>query len=113
MINKVVLVGNLGADPDTRTTTGGKMVTEMRIATSYGTGDEKKTEWHRVITWDKTADACSKFLKKGRQVYVEGRLTTRSYDDKEGNKKYVTEIIAQEVKFLGEHTKDVAADLPF
>lgn len=110
MINKVTLVGNLGADPDTKYTTGGKCVAELRVATSYGSGDNEKTEWHRVIVWDKAAEACGKFLKKGRQVYVDGRVQTRSYDDKEGNKKYVTEIIANEVKFLGGKSADAATE---
>lgn len=111
MVNKVTIVGNLGADPETRTTQGGKMVTELRIATSYGTGDNEKTEWHRVIVWDKAAEACGQYLKKGRQVYVDGRIQTRTYDDKEGVKKYVTEIVANEVKFLG--GKPAAEDMPF
>ena len=101
MINKVILVGNLGADPEMRTTTGGKTVADLRVATSYRSGEEDKTEWHRVTVWDKAAEACGKYLKKGRQVYIEGRIQTRSYEDKEGNKKYSTDVIAQEVKFLG------------
>lgn len=111
MVNKVTLVGNLGADPETRTTQNGKMVTELRVATSYGSGDSEKTEWHRVIVWDKAAEACSKFLKKGRQVFVDGRIQTRTYEDKEGVTKYTTEIVANEVKFLG--GKPAAEDMPF
>lgn len=111
MINKVVLVGNLGADPETKFTTGGKAVAEISVATSFGSGDNAKTEWHKVICWEKTAEAVGKYLKKGRQVYVEGRLQTRTYDDKEGVKRYVTEIVANEVKFLG--GKPEAEDMPF
>ena len=100
MINKSILVGNLGADPETKFTQGGKCVAELRLATTYGYGDNEKTEWHRVVVWDKQAEACGKYLKKGSKVFVEGRIQTRSYDDKEGNKRYVTEIVAQDVKFL-------------
>src|SRR4030042_1793221 len=104
MINKVTLVGNLGADPETKYTTGGKCVAELSVATSYGSGDSEKTEWHRVIVWDKAAEACGKFLKKGRQVYIDGRIQQRKYEDKEGVTKYITEIVANEVKFLGGKT---------
>jgi single-strand DNA-binding protein len=100
MINKAIIVGNLGADPETRFTTGGKCVGELRVATSYGFGEAAKTEWHRGVIWEKTAEACGKYLKKGSKVYVEGRIQTRSYEDKEGAKRYVTEIVANEVKFL-------------
>jgi single-strand DNA-binding protein len=118
MINKAILVGNLGADPDTNYTKGGKCVCNLSVATSFGTGENKNTEWHRVVAWDKTAENCGKFLKKGSMVYVEGRITTRSYDDKEGNKKYSTEVVANEVRFLdkspggGAETKSDGA-LPF
>jgi single-strand DNA-binding protein len=101
MVNNVVLVGNLGADPEIKQTSTGKSVGELRIATSMGSGDKEQTEWHRVVVWEKLADNCAKYLTKGRQVYVQGRIQTRSYEDKEGNKKYVTEIVAHDVKFLG------------
>ncbi|MBA3454241.1 MAG: single-stranded DNA-binding protein [Deltaproteobacteria bacterium] len=105
-VNKVILVGNLGADPDMRYTPSGQGVCELRIATSESWNDkngqrQERTEWHRVVVWGKRAEVCSKYLSKGRQVYVEGRIQTRTYDDKEGNKKYMTEIIAAEVQFLG------------
>src|SRR5580765_4700647 len=105
-VNKVILVGNLGADPDMRYTPSGQGVCEMRIATSESWNDkngqrQERTEWHRVVVWGKRAEVCSKYLSKGRQVYVEGRIQTRNYDDKEGNKRYITEVIANDVQFLG------------
>lgn len=114
MVNNVILVGNLGADPETKYTATGKCVGELRIATSSGSGDKEQTEWHRVVVWEKLAENCGKFLTKGRQVYVQGRIQTRNYEDKEGNKKYVTEIIAHDVKFLGGKGEGGAkADMPF
>jgi single-strand DNA-binding protein len=105
-VNKVILVGNLGADPDMRYTPSGQGVCELRLATSESWNDkngqrQERTEWHRVVVWGKRAEICSKYLSKGRQVYVEGRIQTRSYDDKDGNKRYITEIIAADVQFLG------------
>jgi single-strand DNA-binding protein len=105
-VNKVILVGNLGADPEMRYTPSGAGVCEFRIATSESWTDknnqrQERTEWHRVIVWGKRAEVCAKYLSKGRQVYVEGRIQTRTYDDKDGNKRYVTEIIANDVQFLG------------
>jgi single-strand DNA-binding protein len=105
-VNKVILVGNLGKDPELRYTPGGQPVCDLRIATtdSYsGKDGERKetTEWHTVVVWGKQAENCSQYLSKGRQVYVEGRLRTRSWDDKEGKKRYATEIVANTVQFLG------------
>jgi single-strand DNA-binding protein len=105
-VNKVILIGNLGADPDMRYTPSGQGVCELRIATSESWNDkngqrQERTEWHRIVVWGKRAEVCSKYLSKGRQVYVEGRIQTRSYDDKEGHKRYITEIIASDVQFLG------------
>ena len=104
-VNKVILVGNLGADPDLRYTSSGAPVCELRLATNESWMDkqgqrQERTEWHKVIVWGKTGENCSKYLSKGRQVYLEGRLQTRSWDDKEGNKRYTTEIIANDVQFL-------------
>lgn len=104
-VNKVILVGNLGADPELRYTGSGTPVCELRLATNESWTDkqgqkQERTEWHRVIVWGKTGENCSKYLSKGRQVYLEGRLQTRSWDDKEGNKRYTTEIIANDVQFL-------------
>lgn len=105
-VNKVILVGHLGADPDMRYTPSGQGVAELRLATSESWNDkngqrQERTEWHRIVVWGKRAEVVSKYLSKGRQVYVEGRIQTRSYDDKEGNKRYITEIIASDVQFLG------------
>jgi len=104
-VNKVILVGNLGNDPDLRTTPSGSSVCEFRIATNESWNDkdgqrQERTEWHRVVVWGKRAEICNKYLSKGRQVYLEGRLRTRSWEDKEGNKRYTTEIIANDVQFL-------------
>jgi len=110
-VNKVILVGYLGADPDMRYTPSGQGVCELRLATSESWNDkngqrQERTEWHRIVVWGKRAEICSKYLAKGRQVYVEGRIQTRNYDDKEGNKRYITEIIANDVQFLGGGGKD-------
>jgi single-strand DNA-binding protein len=106
-INKVIIVGNLGKDPEVSYVPSGAAVAKFSVATSEtwkdkNTGEKKeRTEWHRIVAWDKLGEICGKYLSKGRQVYVEGKLQTHSYDDKEGVKRYVTEIIAQEVQFLG------------
>jgi single-strand DNA-binding protein len=104
-VNKVILVGNLGANPELKYLPSGQAVCEMRLATSDSYTDkqgqrQERTEWHRVVVWGKTAENCSQYLSKGRQVYVEGRLQTRSWDDKEGNKRYTTEVVANQVVFL-------------
>jgi single-strand DNA-binding protein len=105
-VNKVILVGNLGADPELRYTSGGNPVADMRLATSrrYTTRDgtsKEDTEWHRVVVWGKQAESCKEYLSKGRQVYVEGRLQTRQWEDRDGNKRYTTEVVAERVQFLG------------
>src|SRR5436190_14356219 len=112
-VNKVILVGNLGADPYMRYTPSGQGVCELRVATSEPSNDkngqrQERTEWHRIVVWGKRAEVCSKYLSKGRQVYVEGRIQTRTYDDKDGNKRYITEIIAADVQFLGGGGRDGA-----
>jgi len=104
-VNKVIIIGNLGADPDLRYTPTGQPVCEMRLATdeSYQSKDGQKverTEWHRVEVWGKSAENCKQYLSKGRQVYVEGRLRTQSWDDKDGNKRYTTKIVSDRVVFL-------------
>lgn len=104
-VNKVILIGHLGADPDMRYTPSGAGVCELRLATSESWKDkngqrQERTEWHRIVVWGKTAEICAKYLAKGRQVFIEGRIQTRSYDDKEGQKRYITEIIANDVQFL-------------
>jgi len=113
-VNKVILVGHLGADPDMRYTPSGQGVCELRLATSESWNDkngqrQERTEWHRIVVWGKRAEVCSKYLAKGRQVFVEGRIQTRNYDDKDGNKRYITEIIANDVQFLGGGARDGAA----
>jgi single-strand DNA-binding protein len=105
-INKVILVGNLGSDPELRTTPNGTPVCEFRVATneSWKGKDgqtQDRTEWHRIVVWGRLGENCSKYLSKGRQVYLEGRLQTRSWEDKDGNKRYTTEIVARDVQFLG------------
>lgn len=104
-VNKVILLGNLGAKPELKYLPSGQAVCEMRIATSETYTDkndqkQERTEWHRVVVWGKTAENCAKYLDKGRQVYVEGRLQTRSWDNKEGVKQYMTETVANQVVFL-------------
>src|ERR1043165_1959496 len=105
-VNKVILVGNLGADPEVRYTPSGQPVANFRIATSESWMDkagqkQERTEWHRIVVWGKLAEICGKHLSKGRQIYVEGRLQTRDYLDKDQKKTYVAEIVASPVQFLG------------
>jgi single-strand DNA-binding protein len=106
-VNKVILVGRLGKDPQIRYTASQQPVANFTLATSERFTDrsgsrQERTEWHNIVAWGKTAELCGEYLKKGREVYVEGRLQTRSYDAKDGSgKRYVTEIVAQTVQFLG------------
>jgi single-strand DNA-binding protein len=105
-LNRVVILGNLGQDPELRYTQSQKAVCTLRIATTdYRTGADGQrqefTEWHSVVVWDRAAENCSKYLTKGRSVLVEGRLQTRQWEDKQGNKRYTTEIVAQNVQFVG------------
>ena len=105
-INKVMLIGNLGADPEVRSTGSGQTVATLRMATTERWLDKsgqksEKTEWHRVIVWGRQAELCKEYLAKGRSVYVEGKLQTREWTDKEGNKRYTTEVVAQRIQFLG------------
>ena len=100
-VNKVTLMGRLGADPELRYTAAGKAVAELRLATSFGFGEKETTEWHRVIVWEKRAEVAGQYLHKGSPVYIEGRIQTRTYDDKDGNKRYITEIVAHDLQLLG------------
>jgi len=106
-INKVILVGNLGADPDTRYMPSGKAVTNIRVATSESwkdkqTGDQQeRTEWHSVVMYDKLGEIAAEYLRKGSQVYIEGKLRTRKWQDTEGKDRYTTEIIADQMQMLG------------
>ena len=104
-VNKVILVGNLGRDAELRYTPGGAAVATLNLATTEVWNDksgqrQEKTEWHRVILWGKQAETLQEYLTKGKQIYVEGRLQTRQWDDKDGNKKYTTEIKADRVTLL-------------
>jgi single-strand DNA-binding protein len=105
-VNKVILIGNLGRDPEVRFTSNGRAVARFSVATSEVWKDaegnrQERTEWHNIVVWGKQGETCAQYLAKGRQVYVEGSIRNSSYDDKSGNKRYVTEIIAQRVRFLG------------
>ena len=105
-VNKVILVGNLGRDPELRYTQSGQAVANFTLATterfSNRDGDrQERTEWHRIVAWGRTAELCAQYLSKGRSVYIEGRLQTREWEDKEGQKRRTTEITAQTVQFLG------------
>lgn len=106
-LNKVMLIGHLGNDPELRTTASGQSVANFTVATSENFKDasgnwQDRTEWHRIVVWGKLAEICSQYLKKGRQVYIEGRLQTRSWDDnKSGEKKYATEIVCTDMQMLG------------
>jgi single-strand DNA-binding protein len=106
-VNKVILVGNLGRDPEVRRLNNGSSVVNLRIATSESWRDknsgerQERTEWHNVVVWGKQAETCGQYLSKGRQVFLEGSIRSRQYDDKDGSKRYITEVIAQRVQFLG------------
>lgn len=104
--NKVQLIGNLGNDPEIITLESGKKLAKFSLATneSYKNSEGEKitqTDWHNLIAWGKTADIIEKYVTKGKEIVVEGKLTSRSYDDKEGNKRYVTEVVVNEVLMLG------------
>jgi single-strand DNA-binding protein len=105
-VNKVILVGNLGRDAELRYTPGGAAVATLNMATTEVWNDkggqrQEKTEWHRVVLWGKSAESLSEYLTKGKQIYVEGRLQTRQWDDKDGNKRYTTEIRGDRIVLLG------------
>lgn len=115
-VNKVILIGNLGADPEVRHTTSGSAVCSLRLATARkwkdkASGDMKEeTEWHAVVLYDRQAEVAGEYLKKGRPVYIEGRLKTRKWQDKDGNDRYTTEVIAESMQLLG--GKDDAKPAP-
>jgi single-strand DNA-binding protein len=105
-VNKVILVGNLGRDAELRYTPGGAAVATLNMATTEVWNDkagqkQEKTEWHRVVLWGKSAESLAEYLTKGKQIYVEGRLQTRQWDDKDGNKRYTTEIRGDRIVLLG------------
>ena len=107
-INKVIIVGNLGADPDSRAMPSGNAVTNISVATSESWNDrdtgekQEKTEWHRVVFFNRLAEIAAQYLKKGSQVYVEGKLQTRKWEDKEGNERWTTEVVANQMEMLGD-----------
>jgi single-strand DNA-binding protein len=104
MVNKVILIGNLGADPEVRYTQNGTAVANFRLATTETwkkEGErEEQTEWHRVVAFARLGEICGEYLSKGSKVYIEGRLQTRKWEDKEGNARYTTEVVAREMKML-------------
>ena len=106
-VNKVILVGNLGADPEIRYAPSGSAICNMRLATTRNWKDKasgerrEETEWHRVVLYDRLAEIAGEYLKKGRSIYVEGRLQTRKWTDKDGNDRYTTEVVGNEMQMLG------------
>lgn len=119
-VNKVILLGNLGANPELRYTQGQQAVANLRIATTEKWTDksgqkQEATEWHRVVVWGKQAEIVGQYLTKGRQVYIEGRIRTRQWQDQQGQKRYTTEIVAQNVQMLGgrgERSDEMGATVP-
>ena len=117
-VNKVILIGNLGRDPETRYTTGGDAITNLNIATSEQWKDksgekQERTEWHRVVLFGRQAEIAGEYLKKGRSVYIEGRLQTRKYTDKDGVEKYSTEIVGDRMQLLGSREGSGSGDVDF
>lgn len=105
-INKAILVGNLGKDPELRYTASGQAVATFSLATTEkfknkGGEQQERTEWHNIVAWGPLAEICGKYLVKGKQVYCEGRIQSRSYDDRDGNKRYITEIVISDMQMLG------------
>jgi len=114
-VNKVILIGNLGGDPETKKIASGQTITLFNIATSNSWVNregqkQENTEWHRIVVWGKLAETCGEYLAKGRKVYVEGRLQTRSWEDDKGQKRYTTEIVASQVLFLSVNTSQPSQD---
>ena len=117
-VNKVILIGNLGRDPETRYTTGGDAIANLNIATSEQWKDkngekQEKTEWHRVVLFGRQAEIAGEYLKKGRSVYIEGRLQTRKYTDKDGVEKYATEVVGDRMQLLGSREGTGTGDAEF
>jgi single-strand DNA-binding protein len=105
-VNKVILVGNLGKDPEIRYTASGTAVANFTLATSERYKDrdgnkQEKTEWHNIVAWRQLAEICGKYLVKGKQIYIEGKIQTRAWEDRDGNKRYTTEIVADQMQMLG------------
>jgi single-strand DNA-binding protein len=105
-VNRVILIGNLGRDPELRYTPSGQPVAKFPIATSEKWKDkdgqlQQRTDWHNIVAWGRQAEVCKEYLKKGSPIYIEGRIQSRSYDDKDGNRKYITEIVVNRIQMLG------------
>ena len=114
-VNKVILVGNLGKDPEVRYTPSGVAVANFSIATTEqwkGKDGEKqeRTEWHRIVAWQRLGEVCGEYLHKGSQVYIEGKLQTKAWEDRDGNKRYTTEVIANTMQMLGIAGRDIRAE---
>lgn len=114
-VNKAIIIGRLGQDPEKRVTQGGKSVATLSVATTENYKDQQgnrqeKTEWHRVVLWDKLADLAEQYLKKGSQVYIEGSLKTEEWTDKDGNKRQTTKIAAQTMQFLDSQSSNGQAN---
>lgn len=115
-VNKVIIIGNLGADPEVRDA-GGTRLANLRVATSERWQDsagewQERTEWHRITCWRYLAERAEKYLAKGKQVYVEGKIQTRSWEDRDGETKYMTEIVARDLQVLGPRERDDGRDNP-
>lgn len=100
MVNKAILIGNLGKDPEVMYGQSGTAICNFTLATTEKYKDESKTEWHRIVAFGKLGEICGEYLVKGSKVYIEGRIQTREWEDRDGNKKYTTEIVAREMKML-------------
>ncbi len=116
-VNKVILVGNLGKDPEVRHLDNGRAVANFSMATSETYKNRQgervtNTEWHNVVLWTPLAEIAEKFLKKGNQVYIEGKMTTRSWDDQDGNKRYTTEVVGREMTLLGSREDNPGGGAP-
>jgi len=116
-VNKAILLGNLGRDPELRYTPSGKAVATFSLATSerWTSQDGQKQEsttWHNIVVWGKQAEVMKEYLRKGRQVFIEGRIANRSYDDKDGNKKYVSEVVVQNFSFVGGKSESQESSTP-
>jgi len=112
-VNKAILIGNLGKDPELRYTPGGQAVASFTLATSEKWRDkdgvmQDRTEWHNIVVWGRQAEIAKEYLAKGRPVYLEGRIQNRSWEDKDGNKRYITEIVVQRLQFLGSRDQSAA-----
>lgn len=117
MVNRVILVGRLGRDPEMRYTSSGTAVTNFSVATNERWNNQdgerqERTEWHKIVTWSKLAEICNQYLTKGQLVYIEGRLQTREWDDRDGNKRRTTEIVASDMQMLSSRTEESSTPEP-